>query len=174
MGGVTSDSSFSVSTDIKNDDSFSFGTISIPGSQVFAKSSMSYAFVNIRPFMPGHSLVSPLRVVKRYKDMTAAELADLSALVQVTAEALEQKHNASACTIVCQDGEAAGQTISHVHFHIIPRVKDDLAEPDSIYDELEKPTNRLWTPEEMSVAANDMRPFVDKVVSERKVGSLTI
>ncbi|ORM41256.1 Bis(5'-adenosyl)-triphosphatase [Babesia sp. Xinjiang] len=164
------DWSNNVTTTMSNDETFAFGTLTLPGSQVFAKSDRSFAFVNIRPFLPGHSLVSPLRVVKRYRDMTADELLDFSIMVQITAAALELKYEGTASTIVIQDGEAAGQTIPHVHAHIIPRVKDDLKNPDSIYDELEKPTNRLWTEEEMAVAANETRPFIERVMDERGIG----
>ncbi|CDR98095.1 bis(5'-adenosyl)-triphosphatase, putative [Babesia bigemina] len=157
---------------IPEEASFLFGSLTLPYTQVLAKSELSYAFVNIRPFMPGHTLVSPLRVVKRYRDMTAEELSDFSALVQITAEALELKYGATASTIVIQDGKAAGQTIPHVHAHVIPRHEKDLENPDSIYDELEKPTNRLWTDEEMAVCARETRPFVDKVIEEGALGCL--
>ncbi|GIX65127.1 bis-(5'-nucleosyl)-[tri-or tetra-] phosphatase [Babesia caballi] len=159
-----------VTTVISDDENFSFGTLTLPPSQVFAKSERSYAFVNIRPFMPGHSLVSPLRVVERYRDMTAEELADFSALVQITSAALERKYGGTASTIVIQDGKAAGQTIHHVHAHVIPRREADLENPDSIYDELEKPSNRQWTKEEMAVAASETRPFIEKIVEERQLG----
>ncbi|GFE55926.1 hypothetical protein BaOVIS_033300 [Babesia ovis] len=174
MGKHGCNSPFGISTKVSDGDTFSFGELTLPGTQVFARSNLSYAFVNIRPFLPGHSLVSPLRVVKRYRDMNAEELSDFSTLVQITAAALELKYGASASTIVIQDGEASGQTIPHVHAHIIPRLENDLKNPDSIYDELEKPTNRLWTSDEMAVAAQETRPFIERILTEQQLGCFTV
>ncbi|KAK1442428.1 bis(5'-adenosyl)-triphosphatase like protein [Babesia gibsoni] len=150
----------------------SFGKIPIPPSQIFAKSSLSFAFTNIRPFLPGHSLVSPLRVVKRFKDMTSEELVDFFAVVQVVAEALELRHDGTASSIIIQDGEAAGQTIPHVHAHIIPRRANDLERPDSIYEQLENADKPNRTMEEMTVTADEIRPFIDKVFNEKLVACL--
>ncbi len=46
-------------------------------SQVFYSTELSFAFVNIKPLLPGHVLVSPVRVVARLADLTDAEVADL-------------------------------------------------------------------------------------------------
>ena len=43
-------------------------------SQVFFTSRLSAALVNLKPLLPGHSLVIPLRVVPRYSELTAEEV----------------------------------------------------------------------------------------------------
>jgi bis(5'-adenosyl)-triphosphatase len=50
---------------------------------------------------------------------------------------LERVYSASALNIAIQDGEDAGQSVPHVHAHVIPRVKDDLSKPDAVYGLLE-------------------------------------
>lgn len=55
---------FDATSALQMTDSFYFGKIKLPSTQVFAVSRYSFAFVNIKPFMPGHSLVSPSRIVK--------------------------------------------------------------------------------------------------------------
>jgi diadenosine tetraphosphate (Ap4A) HIT family hydrolase len=44
---------------------------------VFATSPLSFAFVNLKPVVPGHVLVSPKRVVPRFADLSEEEVADL-------------------------------------------------------------------------------------------------
>lgn len=41
---------------------------------MFLKTALSFAFVNLKPIVPGHVLVSPLRIVKRFKDLTPEEV----------------------------------------------------------------------------------------------------
>nr|PVC50613.1 bis-(5'-nucleosyl)-[tri-or tetra-] phosphatase [Theileria orientalis] len=156
---------------------FQFGPVKIFNSQVFAKSKLSYAFVNIKPFAPGHSLVSPLRVVNtaskiRYKDLTPEEIYDWSCLVQVVAESLEKMYKGTSCSIIVQDGPEAGQTIPHLHAHIIPRKKDDMEDPDSIYEKVDNNEGTLKTQEEMAELATETKKYVELVANSKAVGCM--
>lgn len=51
---------------------------------------------------------------------------------------LEKYYNVDSLSFVIQDGKNAGQTVEHVHVHIIPRRKGDFERNDEIYDELER------------------------------------
>ncbi|KPJ17380.1 Nitrilase and fragile histidine triad fusion protein NitFhit [Papilio machaon] len=51
---------------------------------------------------------------------------------------MEKVHNVNSSTVTIQDGPEAGQTIKHVHCHILPRKKDDFIDNDLIYLELAK------------------------------------
>jgi bis(5'-adenosyl)-triphosphatase len=93
---------------------------------VFYKTSLSFALVNIKPILPGHVLVSPLRRIPRFHDLSAPEVADLFSTVQRVSRTIERVYKASALNIAIQDGEDAGQSVPHVHVHIIPRNKGDL------------------------------------------------
>ncbi|KAF9734360.1 hypothetical protein PMIN06_011796 [Paraphaeosphaeria minitans] len=106
-------------------------------NQVFHLTPLSYALVNLKPLLPGHVLVSPRRLVPRIHDLSAAEVQDLFLTVQRVSRTIERVFGASALNIAVQDGEDAGQSVPHVHAHIIPRKKQDLPRPDAIYGMME-------------------------------------
>jgi bis(5'-adenosyl)-triphosphatase len=118
---------------------FRFDTLLV-NRQVFYATSLSFAFVNIKPLLPGHILVAPLRPVQRLSMLTDAEAADLGITVKRVGRMLERVYKASALTVPLQDGFDAGQSVPHVRFHIIPQMPGDLdhaGEPDAIYDKLD-------------------------------------
>jgi bis(5'-adenosyl)-triphosphatase len=85
-------------------------------------------------------LVSPRRIVPRFNDLSAAEVQDLFLTVQRVSRMVERVFSASSLNIAIQDGVDAGQSVPHVHAHIIPRKKDDLEEKggtDAIYGMME-------------------------------------
>ncbi|KAI9709864.1 MAG: hypothetical protein M1812_007572 [Candelaria pacifica] len=108
--------------------------------QVFHLTPHSFALVNIKPLLPGHVLVSPLRKTPRISDLTPVEITDLFTTVQRVGRMVERVFNASALNIAIQDGADAGQSVPHIHTHIIPRKAADLDERgggDAIYTLLE-------------------------------------
>lgn len=54
-----------------------FGPYPIEDTQAFAETKLSFAFVNIKPVVPGHVLISPHRVVQTFEDLTGDEVCDL-------------------------------------------------------------------------------------------------
>lgn len=116
--------------------SFLFGPHLIRQSEVFLTSTLSFAFVNLKPILPGHVLVCPRRIVPRFKDLDNAEVSDLFLLVHKISDRLERIFNGTAMTISIQDGSDAGQSVPHVHVHVIPRRKGDFARNDDIYQEI--------------------------------------
>ncbi|KAH7379481.1 HIT-like domain-containing protein [Pyrenochaeta sp. MPI-SDFR-AT-0127] len=120
-------------------DVIKFGTFAV-SSQVFHLTRLSFAIVNLKPLLPGHVLVSPRRVVPRFNDLSAAEVQDLFLTVQRVSRMVERVFHASSLNIAIQDGIDAGQSVPHVHAHIIPRKKDDLQDKggtDAIYEMME-------------------------------------
>ncbi|KAG2431368.1 hypothetical protein HYH02_013357 [Chlamydomonas schloesseri] len=116
---------------------YMFGPHPIPGSHVFALTPLSYGFVNLKPVVPGHVLVSPLRHVKRFVDLTPEEVADLWLLAQRVGSTVEAHYGAVSLTMAVQDGPAAGQTVPHVHIHILPRKAGDFPQNDQVYDAID-------------------------------------
>ncbi|CAN9105745.1 HIT-like protein [Alternaria alternata] len=120
-------------------DVIKFGTFVVT-NQVFHVTRLSFAIVNLKPLLPGHVLVSPRRIVPRFNDLSAAEVQDLFLTVQRVSRMVERVFSASSLNIAIQDGVDAGQSVPHVHAHIIPRKKDDLEEKggtDAIYGMME-------------------------------------
>ncbi|KAJ3615533.1 hypothetical protein Zmor_016351 [Zophobas morio] len=118
---------------------FSFGSfISLTGDEVFHSTRLSFAFVNLKPVVPGHVLVCPRRVVKRYAELSFKEITDLFKTVQEVGIVIEREFKATSLTFCIQDGPDSGQTVDHVHVHIIPRKKGDYENSDEVYTELAK------------------------------------
>ena len=101
--------------------SYLFGPHTIHSSQVFYESALSIGFVNIKPIVPGHILVIPKRVERRVMDLTTDEYVDLFASVRFIAPRLEKHYEAQALNIAIQDGVESGQSVPHVHVHVLPR-----------------------------------------------------
>ncbi len=82
----------------------------------------------------------PRRVAPRVSDLTHAEVTDLFLTVQRVGRMVERVYRASSLNIAIQDGFDAGQSVPHVHTHIIPRRHADLSDKggsDAIYGMLE-------------------------------------
>ncbi|KAK7202408.1 HIT-like domain-containing protein [Myxozyma melibiosi] len=102
-------------------------------TQVFYRSAHSFALVNLKPFLPGHVMVCPNRVVPRIKELTPEEVSDLFITVQKVSSVIEAVYKAQSLNIAVQDGPLAGQSVPHVHCHIIPRKLNDLPDVDDVY-----------------------------------------
>ncbi|CAK9783459.1 HIT-like protein [Cutaneotrichosporon oleaginosum] len=106
--------------------------------QVFFETPLSLGIVNLKPLRPGHVLIISKRVVPRLVDLDHAEVSDLFQCVQRVGHMVEKAYEAEALNIAVQDGASAGQSVPHVHVHIIPRLRSDFGgEPDNVYPALE-------------------------------------
>lgn len=84
------------------------------------------AFADAFPSAPGHTLVVPRRHVARLLDLTVEEHAELFSLARSELARLEVEYGPDAFTLGVNDGAAAGQTVPHVHLHLIPRHVGDV------------------------------------------------
>ncbi|KRH92701.1 Diadenosine polyphosphate hydrolase, proteins of the histidine triad (HIT) family [Pseudoloma neurophilia] len=114
-------------------------SIDIPNEQIVVETVHSFVFVNLRPFLKYHLLISPKRIVKQLVNLSKEELNDLFETVQKCEKAFA--FYTTHFTITVQDGEFAGQTVSHVHVHLIPRLKEDISVNNEIYKEGSLETN---------------------------------
>jgi diadenosine tetraphosphate (Ap4A) HIT family hydrolase len=81
------------------------------------------------PVSPGHTLIIPKRHVASFFDVTDAERADLMSLVAVARDDLDRQLRPAGYNIGINDGAAAGQTVPHLHIHLIPRYAGDRDDP---------------------------------------------
>lgn len=82
----------------------------------------------------------PRRVTSRLSDLSQDEMTDLFLTVQRVGRMVERVYQASSLNVAMQDGVDAGQSVPHVHTHIIPRRKADLDDrggSDAIYGMLD-------------------------------------
>ena len=81
------------------------------------------------PVSPGHVLVIPHRHVGSFFDTTAAERRAILDAIEIAQRAVEKEHRPDGWNIGINDGAAAGQTVPHLHVHLIPRYKGDRPDP---------------------------------------------
>lgn len=130
----------SVLNTIDSVDDYPFGgSVRIRSSFVFYKTNLTYAFVNHRPVLPGHVLIAPLRPsAQRLTQLNQSEVTDLFSTLQKVQRAVESEYGATSSTIAIQDGPDAGQSINHLHIHVLPRKPTDFGgNIDQIYQELQ-------------------------------------
>ena len=78
------------------------------------------AFMDIMPQADGHALVIPKIPAVTLLDLPADAAAYTIQIVQKIARAIESALDAKGIVLMQLSGEAAGQTVPHVHFHLIP------------------------------------------------------
>jgi len=78
-------------------------------------------------------LICSRREIPTYSDLQNNEIFDYSLVLQYITSMIEGYYKCNSSTIIINDGEDAGQGISHFHVHIIPRVKEDINKNDIIY-----------------------------------------
>jgi diadenosine tetraphosphate (Ap4A) HIT family hydrolase len=81
------------------------------------------------PVSPGHTLVLPRRHVASWFDATPGEQRALLAAVAEVRRQLDRELRPDGYNIGVNVGEAAGQTVMHLHVHVIPRYHGDVDDP---------------------------------------------
>lgn len=81
------------------------------------------------PVSEGHCLVIPKRVYADYFESTYEEIIGLHKLVTETKSYLDQNYNPDGYNVGINCGEVSGQTVPHVHIHVIPRYAGDMENP---------------------------------------------
>jgi len=84
-----------------------------------------YAFLDVFPRRPGHTLVVPVRGVPRLSDLDQAERHALMDGVYEARRRLSVAFNTDDFLVLVHDGAGAGQEIPHVHVHLLPRTPGD-------------------------------------------------
>lgn len=98
-------------------------------SIVIATNTTALAIYDAYPLTNGHSLIIPKRHVSSFFEITAEERADMLLLVDNVKEILDEQVQPDSFNIGINDGPAAGQTIPHVHMHLIPRYSSKTDDP---------------------------------------------
>jgi len=81
------------------------------------------------PVSNGHCLIVPHRVYSNYFESTDEEFEGLNKLLVMTKEIIDEEFSPSGYNIGINCGEDAGQTVRHLHIHLIPRYKGDMYDP---------------------------------------------
>ena len=97
--------------------------------EVLFKTDTAMAILDSYAISPGHTLVIPKRHVPDYFELTAEEQNELWQLVNRCKIILQDRFHPDGFNIGINVGEMAGQSIFHVHIHLIPRYKGDMKNP---------------------------------------------
>tara|TARA_Y100000588_G_C13533326_1_gene618783 strand:+ start:156 stop:545 length:390 start_codon:yes stop_codon:yes gene_type:complete len=93
------------------------------------ENKLGFVIFDKYPVSKGHCLVVPNRVYSDYFESTNEEIEAFSQLLLKTKKYLDSKYKPLGYNIGINIGEDSGQTIWHVHIHIIPRYKGDVENP---------------------------------------------
>jgi diadenosine tetraphosphate (Ap4A) HIT family hydrolase len=81
------------------------------------------------PVSPGHLLLIPRRHVANYFDLTEAEKQAMWQLLDAAKALLDREHRPGGYNVGINCGPVAGQSVPHVHLHLMPRYEGDVADP---------------------------------------------
>ncbi len=96
----------------------------MPAKKVYEDSDV-VAFLDINPANPGHTLVVPKKHAETIADIEDADLEKVIVVAKKIATKLKDNLNTAGLNIVQNNGKLAGQLVSHIHFHVIPRYAGD-------------------------------------------------
>ena len=96
----------------------------LPSSKLYEDED-TLAFLDLFPVNKGHSLVIPKEHYETIFDIPEDILSKVSSVMKNVADAVKKGVNSEGISIAQSNGKDAGQVIPHIHFHVIPRFKND-------------------------------------------------
>ena len=99
------------------------------GKELITETATAIAFLDSFPVNPGHTLIVPKRHVADYFELTIHEQRALWLVVSRCKMLIQKRFNPDGFNVGINVGETAGQSIFHVHIHLIPRYKGDVENP---------------------------------------------
>ncbi len=106
-----------------------FTFLDLPRTSWVASNALAFAIRDAYPVSPGHTLVIPKRLVRDWFEATRDEQHAIVDLVDLVKKQLEGELHPQGFNIGFNVGAAAGQTVFHLHVHVIPRFAGDVPDP---------------------------------------------
>lgn len=97
--------------------------------ELICETATCVAFYDGYPVSPGHALIVPKRHVSSYFDLTPHELQAMQIVLKRVQQLVEERYHPDGYNIGVNVDAAAGQSVFHVHMHLIPRYKGDVKNP---------------------------------------------
>ena len=101
----------------------------LPESRIVDSNAFGVTIRDAYPVSPGHTLVIPRRHVVSFFEITEAERSGLMDLLSNAKIMVQADLAPTGYNIGINDGASAGQTVPHLHIHLIPRYTGDLPDP---------------------------------------------
>lgn len=102
---------------------------SLPRERVVEENAHAFWIYDGFPVSPGHSLIIPKRHVGSFFEVSQEEQLAMLALLDKAKAAVEKVYAPDGFNVGINDGAAAGQTVPHLHLHLIPRFNGDVPDP---------------------------------------------
>ncbi|MFN6946505.1 MAG: HIT family protein [Cytophagaceae bacterium] len=118
---------------------------------------------NIAPILPGHSLVIPRKHKESLFDLTEQELAEFILLGRKAAKVIGLALKTDSFDWAIQEKAPAGQTVPHLHMHVIPRKFNDLPDPGDWFQELEENNENIDSGKRRKLSREEMESIVKKL-----------
>ena len=103
--------------------------LQFPQDAHVASNALAFAIRDGFPVSPGHTLIVPRRLVATWFEATREEQVAMLELVDVVKAQLDAELHPDGYNIGINAGAAAGQTVMHLHIHLIPRFAGDVPDP---------------------------------------------
>ena len=114
--------------------------------RVVAQSPLTLTIRDGFPVSPGHTLIIPRRHFAGFFDATPEEIAEIWQALRQVADDLTREHQPDGFNVGVNVGEAAGQTVMHLHIHLIPRYAGDQPDPRGGIRRIFPELADYWTP----------------------------
>jgi diadenosine tetraphosphate (Ap4A) HIT family hydrolase len=101
----------------------------LPHDRIIDSNEMGFVIRDGFPISPGHTLIIPKRHVGSFFEISKEERDVLLDLLDQAKKVIAKELSPDSFNIGINDGPAAGQTVPHLHIHLIPRFKDDQEDP---------------------------------------------
>ena len=96
----------------------------VPSYKIY-EDEKTLAFLDVNPVSRGHTLVIPKKHTRNLFDISKEDLIAVSVVIKKVAQILKNKLGIDGINVLQANEEIAGQSVFHIHFHIIPRYKND-------------------------------------------------
>jgi diadenosine tetraphosphate (Ap4A) HIT family hydrolase len=101
----------------------------VSAERIVGESPLALAIRDAFPISPGHTLIVPRRHIGSFFEASSDERTEMLALIDAAKRRIDMELSPAGYNIGINDGEAAGQTVLHLHVHLIPRFRGDVEDP---------------------------------------------
>lgn len=134
--------------------------------QSFYEGETIRGLLNFKPQLQGHSLIITKRHIERLEELTEAEMLEIYAFIRRLSAAFDIAYDAPDFLLAIQNGKKAGQTVPHMHFHMIPRREANVWTKLRLWAHYMGSWMSIWSPmsqEEMDLEAARLQNALERV-----------
>ncbi|MCK6409611.1 MAG: HIT family protein [Thauera sp.] len=117
----------------------------LPAGRIVLSADEAFVIHDVFPVSPGHTLVIPRRHIGSFFELTEVERTCMFELLAQAKAELDRSFEPDGFNIGINDGAAAGQTVPHLHLHLIPRYLGDVPDPRGGVRWLMPAKAKYWT-----------------------------